>query len=175
MTASTSRLAARTRAPGVVAIGRPVTGARMTTSCRGPPRRVEEHLAGRASPGLRGLDPGDRLPGRRPRRGGFHLANAGGRRAHCKEAKAERKREAMAAIQASLMLGGWLCPGCDKWNLSFRNLCYKCNGKRTAAGVLSRGVPDPRRDGQDRDESDSDDSVALDVRQEEQEELEATI
>ena len=59
-----------------------------------------------------------------------------------KEAKAERKRAAMAAIQASLLVGGWLCPGCEEWNLSFRNLCYKCNGKRTAAGVLSRGVPD---------------------------------
>ena len=81
----------------------------------------------------------------------------------------------MAAIQASLLVGGWLCPGCEEWNLSFRNLCYKCNAKRTAAGVLSRGVPDPRRHDQDRDESDSDDSAALDVRQEEQEELEATL
>ena len=42
-------------------------------------------------------------------------------------------------------------------------------------GVLSRGVPDPRRDDQDRDESDSDDSAAIDLRQEEQEELEATL
>ena len=92
-----------------------------------------------------------------------------------KEAKAERKRAAMAAVQASLLVGGWLCPGCEEWNLLFRNLCYKCNGKRTAAGVLSRGVPDPRRHDQDRDESDSDDSAALDVRQEEQEELEATL
>ncbi|CAE7737264.1 unnamed protein product, partial [Symbiodinium sp. KB8] len=92
-----------------------------------------------------------------------------------KEAKAERKRAAMAAIQASLLVGGWLCPGCEEWNLSFRNLCYKCNGRRTAAGVLSRGVPDPRRNDQDRDESDSDDSAALDLRQEEQEELEATL
>ena len=65
--------------------------------------------------------------------------------------------------------------GCDEWNLSFRNLCYRCNGRRTAAGVLSRGVPDPRRDDQDRDESDSDDSAAIDLRQEEQEELEATL
>ena len=92
-----------------------------------------------------------------------------------KEAKAERKRAAMAAIQASLLVGGWLCPGCDEWNLLFRNLCYRCNGRRTAAGVLSRGVPDPRRDDQDRDESDSDDSAAIDLRQEEQEELEATL
>ena len=81
-----------------------------------------------------------------------------------KEAKAERKRAALAAIRASLLVGGWLCPGCNEWNLSFRNLCYRCNGKRTAAGVLSRGVPDPRRDEQDRDESDSDDSAAIDLR-----------
>ena len=81
-----------------------------------------------------------------------------------KEAKAERKRAALAAIRASLLVGGWLCPGCNEWNLSFRNLCYRCNGKRTAAGVLSRGVPDPRRDEQDRDESDSDDSAAIDGR-----------
>ncbi|OLP83453.1 hypothetical protein AK812_SmicGene35774 [Symbiodinium microadriaticum] len=65
--------------------------------------------------------------------------------------------------------------GCDEWNLSFRNLCYKCNGRRTAAGVLSRCAPDPRRDDQDRAESDSDDSAALDVRQDEQEDLEATL
>ena len=88
-----------------------------------------------------------------------------------KEAKAERKRAAMAAIKASLLVGGWLCPGCDEWNLAFRNMCYKCNGRRSAAGVLSRGVPDPRRD----DQSDSDDSAVIDTRQEEQEELEATL
>ena len=90
-----------------------------------------------------------------------------------KAAKAERKHEAMAAIKASLTLGGWLCPGCDRWNLSFRDLCYKCNGKRTAAGVLSRGIPDPRRHDGDRAESDSDDSVGLHVQREEQEQLEA--
>ena len=89
-----------------------------------------------------------------------------------KAAKAERKHEAMAAIRASLTLGGWLCPGCDRWNLSFRDLCYKCNGKRTAAGVLSRGIPDPRRHDGDRAESDSDDSVELHVQREEQEQLE---
>ena len=60
-----------------------------------------------------------------------------------KEAKRERKQAALAAIEASLRIGGWLCPGCNEWNLSFRNLCYRCNGKRTAAGVLSRGIPDP--------------------------------
>ena len=44
----------------------------------------------------------------------------------------------------------------------------------TAAGVISRGVPDPRRHDQDCPESDSDDSAALDVRQEKvQEEWEA--
>ena len=79
----------------------------------------------------------------------------------------------MAAIRASLTLGGWLCPGCDRWNLSFRDLCFRCNGKRTAAGVLSRGIPDPRRRDGDRAESDSDDSVELHVQREEQEELEA--
>ena len=79
----------------------------------------------------------------------------------------------MAAIKASLTLGGWLCPGCDRWNLSFRDLCYKCNGKRTAAGVLSRGIPDPRRHDGDRAESDSDDSVGLHVQREKQEQLEA--
>ena len=92
-----------------------------------------------------------------------------------KEAKAERKRAALAAIRASLMVGGWLCPGCNEWNLSFRNLCYRCNGKRTAAGVLSRGVPDPRRGGQDRDESDSDDSAAIDLRQDQENDLEETV
>ena len=92
-----------------------------------------------------------------------------------KEAKAERKRAALAAIRASLLVGGWLCPGCDEWNLSFRNLCYRCNGKRTAAGVLSRGIPDPRRDEQDRDESDSDDSAAIDLRREQEEDLEETV
>ena len=90
-----------------------------------------------------------------------------------KAAKAERKHEAMAAIRASLTLGGWLCPGCDRWNLSFRDLCFRCNGKRTAAGVLSRGIPDPRRHDGDRAESDSDDSVELHVQREEQEQLEA--
>ena len=90
-----------------------------------------------------------------------------------KAAKAERKHEAMAAIKASLTLGGWLCPGCDRWNLSFRDLCFKCNGKRTAAGVLSRGIPDPRRHEGDQAESDSDDSVGLHVQREEQEQLEA--
>ena len=92
-----------------------------------------------------------------------------------KEAKAERKRAALAAIRASLLVGGWLCPGCNEWNLSFRNLCYRCNGKRTAAGVLSRGIPDPRRDEQDRDESDSDDSAAIDLRQEQEDDLEETV
>ena len=91
-----------------------------------------------------------------------------------REAKAEKKRAAMAALKASLLVGGWLCPSCEEWNLSFRKLCYKCNGRRTAAGVISRGVPDPRRHDQDRPESDSDDSAALDVRQEEvQEEWDA--
>ena len=90
-----------------------------------------------------------------------------------KAAKAERKHEAMAAIRASLTLGGWLCPGCDRWNLSFRDLCFRCNGKRTAAGVFSRGIPDPRRHDGDRAESDSDDSVELQVQREEQEQLEA--
>ena len=91
-----------------------------------------------------------------------------------REAKAEKKRAAMAALKASLLVGGWLCPSCEERNLSFRNLCYRCNGRRTAAGVISRGVPDPRRHDQDRPESDSDDSAALDVRQEEvQEEWEA--
>ena len=61
-----------------------------------------------------------------------------------KEAKAERKQAALAAIEASLRIGGWLCPGCNEWNLSFRNLCYRCNGKRTAAGVLSRASRIPR-------------------------------
>ena len=92
-----------------------------------------------------------------------------------KASKAERKREAMVAINASLLLAGWLCPGCEHWNLSFRDLCFRCNGKRSAAGVLSRGIPDPRRLGGDRDESDSDDSVKLHVQQEEQERLEATM
>ena len=92
-----------------------------------------------------------------------------------KEAKAERKRAALAAIRASLLVGGWLCPGCNEWNLSFRNLCYRCNGKRTAAGVLSRGIPDPRRDEQDRDESDSDDSAAIELRQEQEDDLEETV
>ena len=60
------------------------------------------------------------------------------------------------------------------WLGACRSLCYKCNGRRTAAGVISRGVPDPRRHDQDRPESDSDDSAALDVRQEEiQDEWEA--
>ena len=69
----------------------------------------------------------------------------------------------MAALKASLLVGGWLCPGCDM------------NGTSpTAAGVISRGVPDPRRHDQDCPESDSDDSAALDVRQEKvQEEWEA--
>ena len=89
------------------------------------------------------------------------------------KAERKRKREAMAAIRASLTLGGWLCPGCDRWNLSFRDLCFRCNGKRTAAGVLSRGIPDPRRHDGDRAESDSDDSVELHVQREEQEQLEA--
>ena len=80
----------------------------------------------------------------------------------------------MAALKASLPVGGWLCPGCEEWNLSFRNLCYRCNGRRAAAGVISRGVRDPRRHDQEPPESDSDDSAALDVRQEEvQEEWEA--
>ncbi|CAE7613639.1 unnamed protein product, partial [Symbiodinium microadriaticum] len=85
-----------------------------------------------------------------------------------KEAKAERKRAALAAIRASLLVGGWLCPGCNEWNLSFRNLCYRCNGKRTAAGVLSR-------DEQGRDESDSDDSAAIDLRRGQEEDLEETV
>ena len=38
--------------------------------------------------------------------------------------------------------------------MSFRDLCYKCNGRRTAAGVVSRGVPDPRRHDQNAPESD---------------------
>ncbi|CAE7685788.1 pol [Symbiodinium sp. KB8] len=92
-----------------------------------------------------------------------------------KEAKAERKRAALAAIRASLLVGGWLCPTCNEWNLSFRNLCYRCNGKRTAAGVLSRGIPDPRRNEQDRDESDSDDSAAIDLRREQEDDLEETV
>ena len=59
-----------------------------------------------------------------------------------KEAKAEKRRAAMAALKASLLVGGWLCPELARsGTLSFRSLCYKCNGKRTAAGVLSRGVP----------------------------------
>ena len=85
-----------------------------------------------------------------------------------KEAKEARKQAALAAIQASLLVGGWLCPGCNEWNLSFRNLCYRCNGKRTAAGVLSRGIPDPTRNQQDRDESDSDDSAAIELRREQE-------
>ena len=92
-----------------------------------------------------------------------------------KEAKRERKQAALAAIEASLRIGGWLCPGCNEWNLSFRNLCYRCNGKRTAAGVLSRGIPDPRRHDQDRDESDSDDSAEIELRREHEEELEETV
>ena len=72
-------------------------------------------------------------------------------------------------------VGGWLCPGCNEWNLSFRNLCYRCNGKRTAAGVLSRGIPDPTRNQQDRDESDSDDSAAIELRREQEEDLEETV
>ena len=60
-----------------------------------------------------------------------------------------------------------------EFNLSFRDLCFRCNGKRSAAGVLSRGIPDPRRHDGDRAESDSDDSVELQVQQEEQERLEA--
>ena len=92
-----------------------------------------------------------------------------------KEAKEARKQAALAAIQASLLVGGWLCPGCNEWNLSFRNLCYRCNGKRTAAGVLSRGIPDPTRDQQDRDESDSDDSAAIELRREQEEDLEETV
>ncbi|OLP87339.1 hypothetical protein AK812_SmicGene31441 [Symbiodinium microadriaticum] len=91
------------------------------------------------------------------------------------EAKEARKQAALAAIQASLLVGGWLCPGCNEWNLSFRNLCYRCNGKRTAAGVLSRGIPDPTRDQQDRDESDSDDSAAIELRREQEEDLEETV
>ena len=59
--------------------------------------------------------------------------------------------------------------------MSFRNLCYRCNGKRTAAGVLSRGIPDPRRHDQDRDESDSDDSAEIELRREQEEELEETV
>ena len=91
-----------------------------------------------------------------------------------KEVKAEKKRAAMAALQAALRVGAWLCPACEEWNLSFRSLCCKCNGKRTAAGVISRGVPDPRRHDTERPESDSDDSAALDERQQEvNEEFEA--
>ena len=92
-----------------------------------------------------------------------------------KEAKAERKQAALAAIEASLRIGGWLCPGCNEWNLTFRNLCYRCNGKRTAAGVLSRGIPDPRRHDQDRDESDSDDSAEIELRREQEDALEETV
>ena len=92
-----------------------------------------------------------------------------------KEAKEARKQAALAAIQASLLVGGWLWYGCNEWNLSFRNLCYRCNGKRTAAGVLSRGIPDPTRNQQDRDESDSDDSAAIELRREQEEDLEETV
>ena len=52
--------------------------------------------------------------------------------------------------------------------MSFRDLCYKCNGRRTAAGVVSRGVPDPRRHDQNAPESDS--SAALDDLEEQAEE-----
>ncbi|CAE7459790.1 unnamed protein product [Symbiodinium microadriaticum] len=170
-TASTSRLVALTWAPGVAGIGRPVPGARTTTSAPEEWRNCWE------ADRLRDYE--DNIP-YSACQDDDRIAEAFTSRmreiAEPKEAKAERKRAAMAAIQASsLLVGGWLCPGCEEWNLSFRNLCYKRNGRRTAAGVLSRGVPDPRRNDQDRDESDSDDSAALDVRQEEQEELEATL
>ena len=61
--------------------------------------------------------------------------------AQLKEGKQEA---AKAALEASLRVSGWLCPTCDEWNLSFRDVCCKCCTKRSAAGVVSRGVPDPR-------------------------------
>ncbi|CAE7760560.1 unnamed protein product, partial [Symbiodinium necroappetens] len=56
--------------------------------------------------------------------------------AQLKEGKQEA---AKAALEASLRVSGWLCPTCDEWNLSFRDVCYKCCTKRSAAGVVSRG------------------------------------
>ena len=58
-----------------------------------------------------------------------------------KEAKAEKRRAAMAALKASLLVGGWLCPNCEEWNFSFRSLCYKCNGKRAAARCAGPTTP----------------------------------
>ena len=41
--------------------------------------------------------------------------------------------------------------------------------------MLSRGIPDPRRNEQDRDESDSDDSAAIGLHQEQEDDLEETV
>ena len=146
MPASTNRLAARTWAPGAVAAGRPDPGALMTISSPGALRdaaKLQEYEDEIEPDSYRDDD---------------HIAEVFTSRmreiAERKEAKEARKQAALAAIQASLLVGGWL---------SFRNLCYRCNGKRTAAGVLSRGIPDPTRDQQDRDESDSDDSAAIEL------------
>ena len=87
--------------------------------------------------------------------------------------KEGKQEAAKAALEASLRVAGWLCPTCDEWNLSFRDVCYKCCTKRSAAGVVSRGVPDPRRHSGAPEESDSDDSAALSEVQEHHEDLDS--
>ena len=62
-----------------------------------------------------------------------------------KEQRLEEKASRDEAIESALRIAGWQCPNCLKWNLSFRQLCFRCSTPLRLAEVVSRGIPDPRR------------------------------
>ena len=71
-------------------------------------------------------------------------------RAKKRERRQAEKAERDDHISEALRIAGWQCPNCYEWNLSFRQLCFRCSTPLRLAEVVSRGIPDPRR-GEERD------------------------
>ena len=67
-----------------------------------------------------------------------------------RERRQAEKAERDDHISEALRIAGWQCPNCYEWNLSFRQLCFRCSTPLRLAEVVSRGIPDPRR-GEERD------------------------
>ena len=66
-------------------------------------------------------------------------------RAKKRERRQAEKAERDDHISEALRIAGWQCPNCYEWNLSFRQLCFRCSTPLRLAEVVSRGIPDPRR------------------------------
>ena len=67
-------------------------------------------------------------------------------RAKKRERRQAEKAERDDHISEALRIAGWQCPNCYEWNLSFRQLCFRCSTplrlaeRSSLAGSLIRGV-----------------------------------